>query len=289
MSAALGVDIGGTKIQFCRIEADWSVVPLGRTPTALLRRGTTKFADDLLRLVRSQLSPTMERVAVSLNGVLDRGRVPYSSLMGGRVEFPLQDYLQQGLDQRVAVDDDIHAMTIAEAALGGQPPGPFAVLNLGTGIGVGFHDGERVLRGRYAAGLISEQVIFVETLAQFRSLDRTVCGRGLREMYRDRTGLDADAVTIFARARGRETGAEDTVGVFARHLGLAMQMISRFYHPHRIVINGSIRHAADVFLAQAVDVYRTGLEPAFQAEIGVSTLDHSAELGVLLGAGATRS
>lgn len=282
MSRALGVDIGGTKIQFCVIGADMAVTSLGRTPTALLRRGTTAFADDLAGLIRSVMPPDCDRVAVSLNGVLDRGMVVYSSLMGGRVDFPLETFLARQLGLAVLVDDDIHAMTTAEARLGaGREVDAFAMLNIGTGIGVGCYSGS-VLRGRFAAGLISEQAIYVEALGEYRSLDRTVCGRGIREMYRQLAGEDADAVTVFARARQADAPARETVAIFADRLGYAMQLVSRFYHPERIVLNGSIRLAADDYLEAAVASYRRGIDPAFLAEVTVSGLSHAAELGVLL-------
>lgn len=282
MSRALGVDIGGTKIQFCVIGADMAVTPLGRTPTALLRRGTRAFADDLAGLIRSVMPPDCDRVAVSLNGVLDRGMVVYSSLMGGRVDFPLETFLARQLGLAVLVDDDIHAMTTAEARLGaGREVDAFAMLNIGTGIGVGCYSGS-VLRGRFAAGLISEQAIYVEALGEYRSLDRTVCGRGIREMYRQLAGEDADAVTVFARARQADAPARETVAIFADRLGYAMQLVSRFYHPERIVLNGSIRLAADDYLEAAVASYRAGIDPAFLAEVTVSGLSHAAELGVLL-------
>jgi glucokinase len=282
MSRALGVDIGGTKIQFCVIGADMAVTPLGRTPTALLRRGTRAFADDLAGLIRSVMPPDCDRVAVSLNGVLDRGMVVYSSLMGGRVDFQLETFLAGKLGLTVLVDDDIHAMTTAEARLGaGREVDAFAMLNIGTGIGVGCYSGS-VLRGRFAAGLISEQAIYVEALGEYRSLDRTVCGRGIREMYRQLAGEDADAVTVFARARQADAPARETVAIFADRLGYAMQLVSRFYHPERIVLNGSIRLAADDYLEAAVASYRAGIDPAFLAEVTVSGLSHAAELGVLL-------
>lgn len=287
MTIDLGVDIGGTKIQFCTVDETGLATPLARVPTALLRRGTTLFASDLADLIRTSRPPDCRRVGVSLNGVLDRGTVVYSSLMGGRVGFPLRDFLADRLGCPVAVDDDIHAMTLAEAAFGaGQGLAAFAMLNLGTGIGVGCFD-HGVRRGSYAAGLISEQQIYVEELGEFRSLDRTVCGRGMREIYRQLGGGDADAVTVFARlAEGNDPAARQTVDIFIRHLGGVLQMISRFYHPARIVVSGSIRRAAASYLDRAVEVYRHGLDAAFAAEILVSTLDHAAELGTLLdGAG----
>lgn len=285
MTASLGVDIGGTKIQFCAIAADFATTPLGLTPTALMRRGTTAFASDLADLVAAMLPPETERVAISLNGVLDRGRVVYSSLMGGRVGFPLAGFLADRLGVAVAVDDDIHAMAVAEARLGAGRDGlPTALLNLGTGIGVGNVAEGRVLRGAFAAGLIAEQTVYVDELGHYRSLDRTTCGRGIREIYRELAGADADAVTVFARARaGDDPAALRTVAIFARHLGRVMQMISKFYHPARIVLNGSIKRAHDLYLDEALAVYREGLEPLFQAEVSISTLDHAAEIGTLLG------
>ncbi|MBZ9938642.1 ROK family protein [Mesorhizobium sp. BR1-1-16] len=284
MSQSLGVDIGGTKIQFCAIDAELRATPLGMTPTALMRRGTTAFASDLAALIRAMCPPDVKRIGLSLNGILDQGHVVYSSLMGGRVGFPLEAFLREQLRLPVFVDDDIHAMAIAEASLGaGRDGAPFAMLNLGTGIGVGVFENGRVLRGAYAAGLISEQTLYVEELGSYRSLDRTVCGRGLREVYAEIAGETADAVTIFERARNGEPAAAETVAIFCRYLGEAMQMISRFYHPVRIVLNGSIKRAADVFLNPALQRYHSGLEQSFRAEIIVSELEHAAELGTLAG------
>jgi predicted NBD/HSP70 family sugar kinase len=283
MSQSLGVDIGGTKIQFCTIDAALGATTLSKTPTALMRRGTTAFASDLAELIRSVRPPGVTRIGLTLNGILDRGQVVYSSLMGGSVGFPLQAFLSEKLGCPVSVDDDIHAMTVAEAKLGaGRDGAPFAMLNLGTGIGVGAWEGGGVLRGRFAAGLISEQQIYVEELGEYRSLDRTVCGRGMREIYLKLTGEAVDAVTVFQRARDGEKFAARTVAIFARYLGEAMQMISRFYHPARIVINGSIKRAADDYLEQAIACYQSGLERSFQAEIMVSELEHAGELGTLV-------
>ena len=285
MSCCLGVDIGGTKIQFCRIDSQLAARSLGTTPTALMRRGTTAFAADLAMLIGAMLPHGADQVVVSFNGVVDRGGVvPYSSLMGGFVNFPFAQFLTERVGLPVTVDDDIHAMTTAEAHLGaGRDGRALALLNLGTGIGAGcFADG-RVLRGRYGAGLISELPVFVEELGEWRSLDRTVCGRGLREIYGALSGETADAVTIFARQReGEDANAEKTVAIFSRYLGLAMQMISRFYHPATIVINGSIRKAAAQYLPAAVAHYQAGVEGVFRAQVAVSELDHAAERGVLV-------
>ena len=283
------IDIGGTKVQYCVLDENLTPTPIGATPTALLRRGCKAFAEDLASLIKAVCPPSVARIGVSLNGILDSGHVVYSSLMGGLVDFPLQAYLSSRLDRDVLVDDDLHAMGIAEAMLvPAVKDKPVALLNIGTGIGVGFFDGG-VLRGRYAAGLISEQPIYVEELGEYRSLDRTVCGRGIRDIHGQLSGEYAEAVTVFARARQGDKIARKTVDIFTRYLGETMQMISRFYHPARISINGSIKKAAPDYLDAAIARYLLGTTVPFRAEIAISPLDYAAERGVILGgAGFTK-
>lgn len=282
MNEILGVDIGGTKIAFCRLDRAYRPSSTEQVPTALLRRGTVRFADDLARLIRSRLPPRAVGVGVSLNGVLHGQTVVYSSLMGGRVDFPLGAHLTAKLGVPVHVDDDIHAMTVAEAHLGaGRDGRPFAMLNLGTGIGVGCWDGA-VLRGSFAAGLIAELPVYVDALSEYRSLDRTVCGRGIRDMYATFTSRTVDAVHVFRRADMGEREAQKVVDIFAHQLGLVLQMVSKFYHPAQIVLNGSIRRAHTQYLPAARRTYTTGLDEIFLSEVTLSNLSHAAERGTAL-------
>lgn len=280
---SLGVDIGGSKIRFCLVDSNFRVTPLGETATAHLRRGTVAFAQDLVGLIRATMPPDTTRVGLTLNGVLNGGFVVYSSLMGGAVDFPLDVYLSEALKVPVHVDDDIHAMTIAESVVGkGRETASFAMVNVGTGIGVGCFSSGAVLRGRFAAGLISEQHVFVEELGEWRSLDRTVCGRGIREMYLSLAKEPVEAATIFRRARAGEPVASRVIGIFARYLGLTFQYVSRFYHPELIIVNGSIKRAHDTYLDQALAFYEAGLEASFRARVVISEIDNAAELGTLL-------
>lgn len=257
------------------------VTPLRLVPTALLRRGTRAFADDLASLILSVKPSTCETVGVSLNGVLDNGRVVFSGLMGGEVNFPLLEFLSDRLRSTVFVDDDIHAMTVAEAKYGaGSSTDAFAMLNIGTGIGVGCYTDE-VLRGRYAAGLISEQVIYVEELKEYRSLDRTVSGRGIKEIYHQLSGQTAEAINVFSQAQREDEAALATVRIFSRYLGQVLQLTSRFYHPEIIFLNGSIKHAAGDYLDAALRSYSIDVGEPLRAEVQVSTLEHAAELGTL--------
>ncbi len=282
MSQLLGVDIGGTKIQLSQIGADYAVKPMRRVPTALLRRGTPAFAADLAELIRASMPVNVSGAAVSLNGALRGSHVVYSSLMGGNVGFELADFLRERLDCPVYVDDDIHAMTRAEAEIGhGRGYGSVTMLNMGTGIGVGAYE-NGVMRGKFGAGLISEQHVYVEELGEHRILDLVTCGRGIKDLHRAFTGEIVEAVNVFAGARDNNAQCQRTVDVFARYVGVVLEMISKFYNPELIVLNGSIKHAAPQYLDMALHHYRTLVGERFRADVLVSELDFAAEIGVAL-------
>lgn len=282
MSQLLGVDIGGTKIQLSRIGANYAVTPMRRVPTALLRRGTPAFAADLAELIRASMPVNAIGAAVSLNGALRGSHVVYSSLMGGNVGFELADFLRERLDCPVYVDDDIHAMTRAEAEIGhGRGYKAVTMLNMGTGIGVGAYE-NGVMRGKFGAGLISEQHVYVEELREYRILDLVTCGRGIKDLHRAFTGEIVEAVNVFAGARDNNAQCQRTVDVFARYVGVVLEMISKFYNPELIVLNGSIKHAAPQYLDMALHHYKTLVGERFRADVLVSELDFAAEIGVAL-------
>lgn len=278
------VDIGGTKIQLSVFGEDGEPVRTTTVATAALRRGTPAFVTDLVGLLRAHRAQDHDGIGLVLNGVLDDGQVEYSSLMGGRIDFPLREFLQTALGRPVLVDDDIHAMGLAEFEFGlGRGHRTLAMLNLGTGIGVAYVEEGRVLRGEFAAGLISEQPVWVEPFRAWRSLDRTVCGRGLREMYGELSGQEVEAVTVMRRYTDGDETAQVVVGAFGATLSWTLQLVSRFYHPEVISLNGSMARAWDLVGEQVMASYRADLEEAFQAAVVArSRLRFPAERGVLM-------
>ena len=278
----LAVDIGGSKIRLTVFDA-FVAQHSESVPTALLRRGTPKFADDLAGLLHSYRVTCHDQLGLTLNGILRDGHVEYSSLMGGRVDFPLQRFLIEQFGVPTSVDDDLHAQATAESRFGlGRDYETIAILNIGTGIGAVLADRQQVLRGQCAAGLISEQEVWIDAFHELRSLDRTVCGRGLKGMYAKLTGETIEAVTVFQRWHENDVAAKQVVEIFAHTLGKTLQMISRFYHPEAIAILGSIAQSWPVYEYASLQAYHDGLESVFRAKtVQCSELEYAAELGVL--------
>lgn len=282
----LAVDIGGTKVQVSRAHAagdEFEIVASRRVETALLRRGTPVFVDDLVRLLRYDVTRDVDGLALTLNGVLHGPQVVFSSLMGGAVELDLAAHLERELGVPAFVDDDLHAMGIAEGRFGrGRDFGAVCILNIGTGIGAVLYDGDEVVRGRFGAGLISEIPYWVAELDEWRILDRIACGRGLSDMYGGFTGRRMSAEMVFQRFSDGDESARRTVDVFVRALAWVIGTIGRFYHPDAVVLHGSLAKSWRLVENATMSAMRAEMDDIFLPRVvAVSRVQYSAELGVL--------
>jgi len=282
----LAVDIGGTKVQLSSAEraGDGFVIEPGpRNATAWLRRGTPRFLDDLIDMLRPHVTPEVSGIALTLNGVLAGSRVVYSSLMGGRVDVDLAEALSAAFARDVFVDDDLHAMGIAEGRLGaGSSAESVCILNVGTGVGAVHYERGDVVRGRFGAGLISEIPHWVPELGEHRILDRITCGRGVAELYGSFSGTPLEARLVFERYVEGDEVARQVIEIYARTLGWLLGAISRFYNPEVVTILGSLARSWEIVAERVDEELQRQTEHALRPRvIQVSELTHAAELGVL--------
>ncbi|MEV7879340.1 ROK family transcriptional regulator [Streptomyces microflavus] len=116
--------------------------------------------------------------------------------------FPLRDALAERTGLPVTVDKDTNAAALALALSLSEPPGDFAYLHLGTGLGAGLVLGGEVHRGaRTGAGEFGHQTL---------QLDGPLCecgGRGCIE-----------ALCLAAEARGDRAEAARVLGAGAANL-----------------------------------------------------------------------
>ncbi|MGW9303975.1 ROK family transcriptional regulator [Streptomyces cyaneofuscatus] len=116
--------------------------------------------------------------------------------------FPLRDALAERTGLPVTVDKDTNAAALALALSPGEPPGDFAYLHLGTGLGAGLVLGGEVHRGaRTGAGEFGHQTL---------QLDGPLCGCGGRGCI--------EALCLAAEARGDRAEAARVLGAGAANL-----------------------------------------------------------------------
>ncbi len=148
---AIGVDLGGTKIDVAGVEVSGKLRQRIRRPTQA-ERGPAAVKADLLAAIgtiKSRSGPVPVGVGIGVAGPIDprNGRVLFSPNLRWQNE-PFQEDLSRALGLPVVVTNDVRAATWGEWLHGaGQGCRDLICLFVGTGIGGGVVSGGQVLSG----------------------------------------------------------------------------------------------------------------------------------------------
>lgn len=154
--AAVGIDLGGTNIKWCVLDATLVPSTSGSLPTP--RNGEESVVEAIAGLVRSVRERfTIEHIGLAIPGHLDRASqqtqlIP--NVPGAWSGFPLGAELRTDLGMRVEILNDARALALAEIRMGsahGLSDVVFA--SIGTGIGGAIaHAGELLRSGFDSCG-----------------------------------------------------------------------------------------------------------------------------------------
>ena len=208
--AAIGIDLGGTKIYGVRLKGSDREQPevvaeaKGKTP---VQGGPLGVVDAIAKVVAELGGNASDGIGVGAPGVIDvdRGIVRAAPNLPGWIEpFALGPALADTLGvSRVVVDNDVNVGTVAEHRLGaGRGADEMLGVFVGTGVGGGLILEGRLRRG--ATGLAGEIGHVVVTPG-----GRTCgCGgRGHLEVYAGRAGMERRARDI--EGKGNDTALVD--------------------------------------------------------------------------------
>jgi glucokinase len=200
--AAIGIDLGGTKVYGVRVKGDEVVADAkGKTP---VHGGPLGVVDAIAAVVSDLGGPGDLAIGVGAPGIVDveRGIVRAAPNLPGWMEpFGLAEALSEATGgAKVVVDNDVNVATVAEHRLGaGRGTNDLLGVFVGTGIGGGIVLDGALRRGPTGmAGEIGHLVV--------RQSGRACgCGgRGHLEAYAGRAGMER-------RARELEGGGQVTV------------------------------------------------------------------------------
>lgn len=149
---AIGVDLGGTKVETALVDTDGKIVATGRSTTGP-QKGAEQILRDILACIRETCTPfsCSQPVGVGLGvaGQVDTvtGIVSYAPNLGWE-KVPLGSMVQEALHLPVVVTNDVQAATWGEwlhgAAKGVED---MVCVFVGTGVGGGIVSGGRMLAG----------------------------------------------------------------------------------------------------------------------------------------------
>jgi glucokinase len=254
--AAVGVDVGGTRIKAVRLVEDQVVdrseVETPRTPDGIVA------AVAALSAALGEGLP----LGVGLAGLVDvrEGKLVWGPHLPGE-DVAVADPLRRSLGVAVTVDNDANLAALAESRMGvAAGLDPMIMLTLGTGIGMGIIISDRIYRGRGFAGEVGH--VTVEPDGQPCACGRRGCwetrvsGRRLDAEARRLLGPGALAADLVETARAGDPPAIEALAEAGRWLAVGVEALALALDPAMVVVGGAAVRAGDLLLGPA----RTRLE-----------------------------
>ncbi len=276
---AIGLDVGGTKINAFRVARDGTILARSNTPTPADDEEAT--LGTMIELAKGLLTDDVLAVGVGAAGLVDasEGVLRFAPNLAWR-DLPIAQRMRDALGIPVQVDNDASMAAYAEYRFGaGRGYRHLLLVTVGTGIGGGIVSDGRLFRG--AHGFASEIGHIIvepggplcgcgnrgcwEQVAAGRAIDRM--GR-LEAIERDSilrrlAGGDPDKVTGTLVTRAAEQGDDAARGILAeagRRLGEGIAGLVNVLDPQIVVVGGGAIVAGDLLLEPARMAFREAVE-----------------------------
>ena len=282
MRAAIGADLGGTKMAVGVVDAEQNVLHRGTEPTTGLHaRG--RCSTTLERELREALDacPEAEAIGVGIPCTIDRERgFAITAVNLPIANVPIRDMVAERLGLPVFVDNDANLAALAEHRFGAaRGARNMVMLTIGTGIGGGLVlDGELYRGTTGRRGRARPRGDRPERAAVPGQLPEPWLRRGVRLGHGARRAPGGspprrhpDSALGRALAAGEEIdgqaghrgGARPATGSrprwwrrIGRHLGVALASFANIFEPDVIVIGGGAAAAGELLLGPARDELR---------------------------------
>jgi glucokinase len=264
---ALGVDLGGTKVALAVVDAEGRVVSRHKKPTEP-QRGPERVVEDVIacldECLDEQARARARILGVGFSGQVDEeaGLVRSAPNLPGWKDVELRRMLEQALDVRAVISNDVHVIALGERAHGaGRGCDDLVVVFVGTGVGAGVVTGGQLLCGaRGYAGELGHMPVVVggrECSCGSRGcLEAYVGGWAIGARAREAVAEDPQAggrlvelagghEEIDAAAVGRayddgDALARRLVDETGNYLGAGLGGAVNLFNPERLLLGGGV-------------------------------------------------
>jgi glucokinase len=282
MSATIGLDIGGTKINGGVIDGNGAVLAKGRKDTPALDPGAiTETAANLIRELASRHE--IDAVGVACAGFIDRSgsTVLFAPNLAWRDE-PLKFCLESVLDLPVVIENDANAAAWGEFRFGAAAHADDMVLvTVGTGIGGGIVvDGVlmhgafgvaaelghmRVVPGGHRCGCGNrgcwEQYASGQALVR-EARELVVSGTPLAARLTELCAGDPAALSgpdVTSAAAEGDPAAVELLADLGTWIGEGLASVAAILDPELVVLGGGVSEAGSLLLDPAIAAFRRQL------------------------------
>jgi glucokinase len=279
---AVGVDVGGTKVNALRVAASGEVLARAHHPTPAEDMEST--LEGLVSAVREVLTPEAIAVGAGVAGLVEEatGVLRYAPNIAWR-DVPIAEHLREAFGLPVAVDNDCATATLAEWRLGaGRGFRHLLYVGVGTGIGGGLVRDGRIDRGAHGFSAEIGHVIVEpggprcgcgndgcwETVASGSAITRDgrrAVERHAHSLLAELAGGDPEAVTGELVTRAALHADPTALGILAEvgtRLGEGIAGLVNVLDPEAVVVGGGVGEAGEAFLGPARAAFTRSVEGA---------------------------
>lgn len=266
--AVLAVDLGGSQIRVAICDEDASTLAQAAEPT--YGSDAAEILDRIIAIA-GELGGgmTLRAAGVGVPGVPDpvSGRVSHAPNIAGMDSVDVRSRLEDGLQTRVVVDNDLNMATLGEGWKGcAQGLRDYAFIAVGTGIGLGIVAGGQLVRGaRGAAGEIAWLPLggdpFDPATQERGAVEEMVGGAAITARYRAQSDGEVTGEDVFAAAQRDDAWARVVLADQLRTLGLVVSSVQCILDPEVVVIGGGIGRRPDILDGLRQQLALLGDEP----------------------------
>ncbi|MBN4071280.1 ROK family protein [Crocinitomix catalasitica] len=303
MSKFLGIDIGGTNISYGVLDENSEYTVEGSVETSAIA-SAEDLAELIYKEVKSEFKSGLEGIGIgapSINN--DTKQIEFAPNLDWGDIIPIHEIFTSKFDLPVAVINDANAAAFGEKFYGGaQDMENFAVITLGTGIGLGlFINGEIVFGENGLAGEIGH------TMTQ---MDGRECGCGkfgCLEAYIGKDGItrtakellefssggsqlqklspsDVSPEEIFKAARKEDPVSLEVVDSVCKHLAVAIANLEHVLDLHCVFLSGGISRSGNILKRKTDKYLKSFVLPNLRDKVELKISDLNERNGAILGA-----
>jgi len=247
---AVGIDLGGTKIDAGLVTGEGKILSELRVPTEADKDTATVMGN-----IRAAVRSALEQAGVSIKDVagvglgspapmdMEKGVILSPGNLPSLHGYPIVAELSRALGARVVLNNDANCYGLAEARYGaGKGTQVCCGLTLGTGLG-----GFLVIGGVLFDGPRGAATEVWCSPYQGDQIEEKVSGRGVARSYKKLTERHATARELADMARSGDAAARQAWRDFGRDMAAPVAWMCNILDPDVLVLGGSLTKAWDLF------------------------------------------
>lgn len=278
-SYAIGIDLGGSNLRVALATRDGEVIERVKEPTS------QDILNSIFRLTEPFFSEEIEGIGLGVAGLVDRekGKVLVSPNLSAVEGIELVKEMRARFNVPVFIENDANCAALGEKWIGaGRKFSNFVLLTLGTGIGGGIIQGDKLLNvaaeiGHMTINADGEKcycgnIGCLESYASARAIMSKVVSaleEGRVSMLSDSREGDVykiNAEDIYRVALEGDRLAKKTFRDAGRYLGVGIANIINVLSPEAVILAGGLTGAWDIYIEEAIkEAARRSFKDLFDA------------------------